>query len=177
MVINCNTPLYDRRGQILSTWGKDQTGQVEYRINNQGFRSNREYNFVPNYAFFGCSSIFGIGVPADQILVAQFPNAHNYGLAGEYTNTESVINLKNFLESEYYTPTVKLIFFWVARDNENIEQMILDLGGTDILHISQGIRIPGAINLMNLIDLDVSETHLGPKTHRLWANTIKLLVR
>lgn len=179
LINNANEPLHSIRGKTVSAWGKDTTGFIKYTINNQGFRSSVDYDWTPKYAFFGSSSVFGIGVPEEQTLVAQFENAHNYGLAGNYLNQDSITNLKNFLSSATYNNDVKIVFFWIERPNqENIEEMIsyVDSISKKIIHISQGNKYPKAINLMPHIDQDVSGTHPGPRTHKLWAKTIRLLI-
>jgi hypothetical protein len=179
MIQNSNRPLFDARGTTVTQWGQDQTGTVMYTINNQGFRSHQEYNWVPTYAFFGSSTVFGIGIDDNDLLVNQFTNAHNYGLAGNYLNGESLENLKNFVASSLYNNT-QIIFFWIDRlDKEDINQLILqaDELSSNILHISQGAKYSGAINLMPHIDFDVSKTQPGIKTHQLWAKTIKLCLK
>lgn len=173
---NCNHRLFKHRGQTLHTWGKDTTGLITYTLNSQGFRSRCEYDWSPEYAFFGSSSVFGIGVDDKNILVSYFNNSQNYGLSGIYSNQESVINLKNFLNSGLYTNTY-IVFFWTDRINEDIVELAeqVQILVPNALQISQGKQYPGLINLMPDIDQDVSGTHPGPKTHQLWAKTIKEL--
>jgi hypothetical protein len=178
MLYNTNKLLYQIRGQTVDKWGKDQTGAIKYKINNYGFRSSKEYDWVPDYAFFGSSSVFGIGVDEDKCLVSYFDNAQNYGIAGNYLNNDSVVNLTNFVNSPIYNNT-KIIFFWTERaQHEDIACLIDQVNQVvdHVIHISQGKKYPGAINLMPQIDFDVSNTHPGPKTHKLWAKTIKLLL-
>lgn len=176
MFNNTNKQLLQVQGTTIDKWGKDQTGLISYSINNQGFRSTTDYVHSPDYAFFGSSSVFGIGVEEEQTMVSYFNNAHNYGLAGNYLNQESIINLESFLK-HYINSTI--VFFWVNRQNENI----LELGNyvkqlaPNILNISQGEKYNGFINLMPQIDYDISGTHPGPKTHRIWAKTIKELLK
>jgi hypothetical protein len=179
MIQNSNKPLYDARGTTVTRWGKDQTGTITYNINNQGFRSNTDYTWSPSYAFFGSSTIFGIGVENKDILVNQFDKAQNYGLAGQYLNGDSIENLKNFIASPLYKDT-QIIFFWIDRlGKEDINELIPQTNNLcdNILHISQGEQYPGAINLMPHIDRDVSQTQPGIKTHQLWAKTIKLCLK
>jgi hypothetical protein len=176
MIQNSNKDLYAVRGTSVVRWGKDQTGTVTYNINNQGFRSDRDYDWPPHYAFFGSSSIFGIGVNYTDLLVNQFDDAQNYGLAGKYLNKESLENLKNFVATPLYYNNTQIVFFWIDRPGqEYIDQLIPEANDLcdNILHISQGVKYTGAVNLMPHIDLDVSGTQPGVKTHKLWANTIK----
>jgi hypothetical protein len=175
--------MYDQRNCLIYKWGKDQTGKIEYHINSQGFRSRFDYNFVPQYAFFGSSSLFGIGVQELKILVSYFDKSHNYGLAGKYLNIDSVYNLESFIQSKIYDPNTVVVFFYINRDREGIEfipdiySKVIDLGHKNIIHISQGEKYPCILNLMPAIDFDISKTHPGPKTHALWAKTIKLIAK
>jgi hypothetical protein len=176
MIVNCFEPAWQHRGKTVYKWGKDSTGLIEYQFNNQGFRSNFDYTIAPDYAFFGNSSVFGIGVPVDKNLTSFFTNSHNYGLSGNYMNYHSVENLRRFCKSFAFT-TSKIIFFWIDRP-EPIENMIheVNLLIPNVLHISSGTKLAGAINLMPHRDNDVSGTHPGIQTHKMWAKTIKLLL-
>ena len=177
MIQNCFEPAWQHRGQTVKQWGKDLTGLIEYRFNNSGFRSNFEYLTPPSYAFFGNSIVFGVGIPVSQTLVSQFENSHNYGLSGNYMNHHSVTNLREFVSSRLFDTHVKIVFFWINRE-EPIEHMIEVVNQIvpGVLHISSGTKRPGAINLMPATDSDVSNTHPGPQTHLRWARTIKLLL-
>jgi hypothetical protein len=179
-IINCFDPAYQTRGQTVIAWGKDQTGQVEYTFNNQGFRSDTEYDWQPDVAFFGNSIIFGIGLPKEFVLTSQFTHSHNYGLAGTYLNKHSVENLRRFVEQGFCKLSIKIVFFWIERPGvENIPELIKQVDNLcpNVLHISSGNKYPGCINLMPHIDRDASGTHPGPKTHAVWAKAIKLLLR
>jgi hypothetical protein len=176
-VNNCYQPAWQARGQIVDRWGKDQTGLIAYQFNQQGFRHHRDYNWKPDMAIFGNSIVFGVGVEHSDILCNLLPNTQNYGLSGNYMNHHSVSNLREFVASDLYSTNVKIVFFWIDRD-EPIDDMIQKVNTITpgVLHISSGIKRSGAINLMQPIDQDVSKTHPGPRTHQLWANTIKLLI-
>lgn len=176
---NCYQLAFDVRNTVQSRWGKDQTGTVQYQFNAQGFRGNQNYDWIPDHAFFGNSSVFGIGVPNDKTLVSHFSGAHNYGLAGVYMNWHSVENLKRFVSSPFCADHTKIVFAWIERpEQESITELIAqaNLVRSNILHISMGEKYPGAVNLMPSIDFDVSGTHPGPKSHQIWAKTIELLL-
>lgn len=177
MIQNCFDLAWQHRGQTVRSWGKDSTGLIEYKINDQGFRSPHNYDTIPNYAFFGNSIVFGIGVEQPKILVSHFENSQNYGLSGGYMNHHSVTNFEQFVTSKLYSDHTKIIFFWIGRP-EPIEDMIVHVNKVvpGVLHISSGQKQQGAINLMPNIDNDVSGTHPGPRTHSMWAKTIKLLL-
>ena len=178
MLNNCFQPAYAARGTAVNKWGKDSTGLIEYRFNNHGFRSNSDYLESPEYAVFGASAVFGVGVPIDQSLCSLLPHCQNYGLSGNYFNHHSVTNLKTFLNSPLYSPDTKIVFFWIDRPAiEDIESMIKEVNNLhkNILHINLGVKIPGAVNLIPHVDLDVSGTHPGPETHKMWAKIIQQL--
>jgi hypothetical protein len=176
MIQNCFEPAWQHRNQTVRQWGQDKTGLIEYQLNSQGFRSPVDYTQPPDYAFFGNSIVFGIGLPQHQILSAQFSNSQNYGLSGKYMNHHSVTNLKQFVNSALYSNNTKIVFFWIDRD-EPIEDMIQQVNQiATVLHISSGTRRTGAINLMPHKDSDVSGTHPGPLTHVMWAKTIQQLI-
>lgn len=177
MIENCYQPAWDHAGKTVHRWGKDQTGLITYQFNSQGFRSTVDYTEPPQLAFFGNSIVFGIGIPLEHTLVSQFAHSQNYGLAGGYMNHHSVTNLERFVNSPLYTNTVRMVFFWIDRD-EPIDSMIQQVNAMvpGVLHISSGQRRRGATNLMPQHDHDVSGTHPGPSTHRMWARTIELLL-
>ena len=54
--------MIQHKGQTINQFGLDQTGTINYQFNQQGFRAPIDFDFIPNYAFFGCSLVFGIGV-------------------------------------------------------------------------------------------------------------------
>lgn len=176
---NCYQLAFDARNTVQHRWGKDQTGTIEYHFNEQGFRGYQSYNWIPDHAFFGNSSVFGIGMPADQILVSYFPQAHNYGLAGTYMNWHSVENLKRFVASPCCQDHTKIVFVWIDRPGEESVPELIDQVNairSNVLHISMGERYQLATNLMPSVDLDVSGTHPGPRSHQIWARTIALLL-
>lgn len=179
MLNNCFQPAYEARGTTVNKWGKDSTGLIEYRFNNHGFRSDNDYLKSPEYAIFGSAVVFGVGVPAEQSLCSLLLRCQNYGLSGNYFNHHSVTNLKAFLNSPLYSTDTKIVFFWIDRPGvEDIESMINEVNSLNvkILHINQGEKIPGAINLIPHVDLDVSGTQPGPKTHIIWAKIIQQLI-
>jgi hypothetical protein len=176
---NCYEPAWQHRGQTVRTWGKDNTGLIEYRFNSQGYRHAQTYNWPAEWAFFGNSIVFGVGVSESDILTSYFDHSQNYGLSGHYMNHHSVTNLKHFVESECFRPQTHIVFFWIDRDSEDINQLIQQVNSLapKCLNISSGQQRPGTINLMPDKDSDVSGTHPGPRTHEMWAKTIKLLYR
>lgn len=179
-VINCYDPAYQARGQTVFAWGKDQTGQIAYTFNNQGFRDVVDYTWAPDIAFFGNSILFGVGMPRENILVSFFPGSQNYGLSGNYLNHHSVQNFQRFIQQGFCQSHTKLVFFWIERPGiENIPELVRQVNSlhSNVLHISSGEKYTGCINLVPSIDSDVSGTHPGPKTHRIWARTIELLLR
>lgn len=178
MIENCFPPAWQHRGQTVKVWGKDSTGLIDYQFNQQGFRSRIDYTTKADWAFFGNSIVFGVGVHLDRILASQFDNSQNYGLSGSYMNHHSVTNFLRFISTPLYASSTKIVFFWIERD-EPLAEMSQEVNKhvPNVLHISSGKKISGMINLMPSLDKDVSGTHPGPLTHKMWAKTIRLLFR
>jgi hypothetical protein len=175
---NCYDPAWQHRGQTVNRWGKDHTSLIEYRFNSQGYRHAQTYDWPADWAFFGNSIVFGVGVEESNILTSYFAHCQNYGLSGHYMNHHSVTNLQNFLKSSCCTAHTRIVFFWIERPSENIDALIQQVKhmAPQCLNVSSGPRRPGTINLMPQQDSDVSGTHPGPVTHKMWAKTIKLLM-
>lgn len=155
------------RGTRVKNFGKDCTGSVSYDFNHQGFRGNRDFDFVPDYAFFGCSLVFGIGVDQSQLFCSQFNNFHNYGLAGAYDNHDINQVLTDFLRSELYDSSTHMAVVWHSRDSECLPEFHAQLEPYPIQHFFCGdpLQAPGCYRFIGQRDLDVSGTHPGPRTH------------
>jgi hypothetical protein len=168
------------QGQRVRQFGLDSTGQIDYQFNQQGFRSNNNFDFVPDYAFFGCSMVFGIGVPIDQTFPYLFNNSQNYGVAGEYNNADTFILIKKFINSPLYSEHTKMAVIWHRRDTDNLEYYYQELTPYKILHFFCGPQLPheSCYPVFPNIDYDVSDTHYGPKSHRsFWRLLSSLFTR
>ena len=170
MITNHVTGMIQNKCQILNSFGKDQTGLISYQFNNQGFRSNSDYDFVPAYAFFGCSMVFGIGVPNEETFAYKFNNSQNYGLAGEYDNHDVMTTIENFVSSSLYSPSVKMLVVWHIRDSAALDDFYKKLKHFNIFHFYCGNPLPyeRCFPIVKNLDHDVSNTHLGPKTHNFY---------
>lgn len=157
------------QGLTVDTFGKDTTGKVLYTFNKQGFRSQIDYVTSPSVAFFGCSLVFGVGVDQDKITTSYFTNSHNYGLSGQYNNQDTYQIIKKFTASQFYNNT-PMIVVWHSRDSENLNQYYDDLKSFNIYHFfcGQKLQAPNCFAMVQNIDADVSGTHMGPKTHKLF---------
>ena len=161
------------KGSTTMKLGLDQTNTLEYHINYQGFRSKKNYIDVPDIAFFGCSVVFGVGVDEDSILSSYFDNRYNYGLAVKYSN-EAIFNaIQNFTKSKNYTGDTKIVVIWCDKnDHHNIPAFINQLPKT-VVHFKVGYSDTyGIPTLPTSIDKDVSGTHPGKLTYKLWAEFI-----
>lgn len=160
--------MWQNRSATLQQFGKDHTGEISYCFNSQGFRSDVDYNFVPQYAFFGCSIVFGIGVPQKNTFAGQFESVHNYGLATNYSNTDCFDTIHQFIKSKWYTQHTKLAVIWKPGDQDLLLSHLDQLQQYPIIHFFCG-NSPGLLNCYNLksdFDHDVSNSHPGPKTHK-----------
>lgn len=162
--------MYQLRGQTTSTFGLDQTNLIKYCFNQQGFRGNTSYNQIPRYAFFGCSLVFGIGVDYHNTFVGKFTDAYNYGIAGDYTNADTFEIIKSFLNSKLFSLDVKLAVVWTDRDSQDLYQYVDHLQKYNIVHFFCGDPLPGphCYKVMSNLDVDVSGTHMGIKTHEFF---------
>jgi len=168
------------KNKKVTNLGLDQSGKIEYAINNQGFRSFKDYVDSPDYAFFGCSLILGIGVNQNNIISSYFENSHNYGLATKYTNQNIHDTVNNFLNSNLYSKNTIFVIVWCDKnDSDNIPEYIKNLNKitNKILNFKVGYKNINSVELLpRQIDTDVSGTHPGPKSHKLWAYYIKKLL-
>lgn len=155
------------RGTTTDRFGLDTTGTVQYRFNQQGFRSDREFDFVPDWAFFGCSFVAGIGVPVEQTFAAKFNNSQNYGVCGKYDNREIREIIQNFIDSDCFSPQTKMAVFWTDRNHELLDKYYHELSHLNMKFFFCGDTLPydRCYKMIKNLDLDVSGTHMGPKTH------------
>lgn len=160
--------------QTLTQFGKDTTGKISYTFNQQGFRSDKDYNFVPTYAFFGCSLVFGIGVPIEKVFTNLFNNSQNYGLSGEYNNDSVFDVINSYLKSNIYSSSTKLAVVWTDRNEENLDSYYHSLNEYNIIHFFCGKKLPynKCYPILANIDLDVSNTHMGVKSHYAFYKTL-----
>jgi hypothetical protein len=166
-VVNFLDSMYCNQGETLDKFGHDSTGIVQYQFNQQGFRSAYDYDFVPKQALFGASLVFGIGVVSSKIFSSYFPQSHNYGLAGSYTDKDIFQTAVNFVNSDLYTPQVNLVVVWRNHKTDNLLSYYQELQKYnfkqffcyDNLNLSNCYRVP------KQVDEDVSKTHMGPKSH------------
>ena len=166
--------MYDLRGQSVDRMGKDTTGKIQYQFNNQGFRSDRDFDFVPDWCFFGCSHVFGIGVPYEQIFASKFSNSHNYGVCGDYDNKHIQETIQQFVNSELFSPHTKMVVFWTDRDSDLLESYCENLWHLNMKFFFCSPPLPhkNCHKMIPNLDLDVSGTHMGPKTHEFLYRTI-----
>lgn len=161
-------------GTTVLTFGKDTTGSVSYKFNQQGFRCNRNFDSVPDYAFFGCSLVFGVGVDHSQVFASQFVNSYNFGLSGVYNNADIYQTICAFLQSDLHRPSVKLCVTWADRIDDPPKQYFDQLNNMSMLHFFCGAvpKLKNAYPAVAQIDSDVSGTHPGPRTHALYKKII-----
>jgi len=173
-MINCLPDMYNLRGQTVSKFGLDSTGQINYSFNSQGFRSNLDYNQVPWAALFGCSLIFGIGVEHKDIVTSLLPNTYNFGLAGNYSNNDIYKTIVAYARSDLYSPSTRLCVVWTDRDSELLDTYVRDLDSVPMYHFFCGKVVPGRQHrkFVRALDQDVSGTHMGPETHKFFAKVL-----
>ena len=161
-------------GQTVNQFGQDCTGQIQYRFNQQGFRSDFNFDHVPFGALFGCSSVFGVGVDNRQVVASILPDTYNFGLAGNYTNHDIYQTVENFLNSCWYSPATRMCVVWTDRDQECLPEYIHSLKDVQLYHFFCGPLISGHkhFKFIKDIDHDVSKTHMGAKSHSLFSKIL-----
>ncbi len=164
------------QGQTVNQFGLDQTGIIDYQFNQQGFRSLVDFDFVPNHAFFGCSSVFGIGVAYNYIFPSMFPLSHNYGLAGIYNNDDAFLIVDNYLHSSAFNKATKKFVYWVNRNTESLDLYSRQLSKLGFIQAFCGDKMSykNCFSGVPNVDADVSNTHMGISTHLI---TYKLLCK
>jgi hypothetical protein len=166
--VNNHVPnMIQHIGQTLDKFGKDRTGLVKYQFNQQGFRSPVDFNFVPEYVFFGNSLVFGIGVAYEYTFPGMFNFSHNYGLAGNYNNDDIFKIIENYLNSDVYSSKTKKAVVWTNRNEENVNSYSKQLSEQGFVQLFCGDLMPykNCFRAVANIDFDVSGTHMGIKTH------------
>lgn len=176
-ILNHVPGMIKNQGQIIESFGKDCTGQINYQFNQQGFRGILDFDFMPEYAFFGCSLVFGIGVTEKETFPYLFDRSQNYGLAGSYNNRDVMTVLETFLKSDLYSNQTKIAVVWHSRDAECLKDFYLKLKSYNIIHFYCGERLPHDNCYVTPVnaDYDVSGTHYGRKSHRLLWKTLYYL--
>ena len=161
-------PMWNQHGKTVNTFGKDQTKTVTYCFNNLGFRSSSNFEFVPDYAFFGCSLVLGIGIDEDKTFASKFKNSQNYGISGLYDNAHIFQIIENFLNSDLYAPHVNMAVVWSDRDPKQLEEYYQRLVSYNFVHVFCGkpLPYPKCYPMIKNLDWDVSQTHIGEKTHQ-----------
>lgn len=173
-VANRSDHMWSRRGQTLYCLGQDTTGTIEYRLNQQGFRSDVDYDFAPDFAFFGCSLVVGVGVSWPQVFTSSFPRSHNYGLCGHYSNHDIYQTIRDFIATPWYSPQTKITVVWTDRGDQDLDQYHVQLPRTNIVHFFCGDPLPHdrCYRMLAQQDRDVSGTHMGPASHQLLRTAI-----
>jgi hypothetical protein len=169
--------MLKQQGTCIDRFGLDNTGIVQYQFNQQGFRASKDFNFAPDHAFFGCSLVFGIGVPENLTFPSLFENSQNYGLAGSYNNADIMIVLENFLQSDLYQDSVKIAVFWHSRQDEMLPEYYQQLKDHDMIHFFCGPVLPykRCYRFPSNQDFDASGTHPGIKSHKFICKALNSL--
>jgi hypothetical protein len=160
--------MWNQRGKTVTSFGKDTTGKIKYSFNDLGFRSSKIFDFVPDYAFFGCSFVLGIGVEEEKTFASKFKNSQNYGVGSLYDNEHIFQTIKNFVNSKLYSPDVKIAVFWTDRDPERLDGYYQQLLQYNLIHVFCGkpLLYPRCYPMIKNLDWDVSGTHIGELTHQ-----------
>lgn len=167
-IINVVPGMIEYKGTTLDRFGLDQTGKITYTFNQQGFRSDYNFDFIPSYAFFGCSLVVGIGVPIEQTFASYFLDSQNYGQAGRYSNVSIFESIEQFINSHLYRPDICMAVFWTDRGANLLDEYYHKLSNLSMIHFFCGNPLPysNCYPMVANLDHDVSNTHIGPATHK-----------
>jgi hypothetical protein len=170
--------------QRLDRYGKDQTGNVSYQFNSLGFRSNVEFDYLPDTVFFGGSTTFGIGVAIEQTfphIVAHKQNLKlwNCSYAHVKYNNQMIFDTISLVHQQVkdipvvvqwvgdrYDPQCTTSFYQFVEETRKLYphsiHFLID-GQEEKQKIASGY-----FELINPIwaDVAVTDTHPGPKTHK-----------
>lgn len=166
-VTNHISVMIQQQGQTVDRFGLDQTGTIAYQFNQQGFRSPVDFDFVPGHVFFGCSSVFGIGVAHDHIFPSMFPQSHNYGLAESYNNDDAFLIIDSYLHSSAFSKSAKKFVYWTDRNTESLDSYSRQLSKLGFIQAFCGERMPYKNCFAGVpdVDADVSNTHTWVSKH------------
>ncbi len=173
-MINHVPSMYNLRAQTVKQFGLDCTGHIDYRFNSQGFRSDVEFDRPPHCALFGCSLVFGVGVNNSDVTASLLQDTYNFGLAGKYNNSDIYQTILRYADSELYSPESKLCVVWTDRDQEVLPDYVAKLKNINLYHFFCGNVVAGdqCFKFVKNLDQDVSQTHMGPKTHKFFAKML-----
>jgi len=166
MFNNPNGLMFLNRNRTIDTFGNDKTGKIQYKFDQYGFRHSNNYNTHPEYVFFGCSALFGVGIDVSKRFTSKF-NCWNFGLAGIYTENEILQTYSLFKKKNKFK--CKVIFVW--RDMSKVPAEILSEDSVfHCLPVSSKKR--NHIRLLENLDYDTSGTHWGIKTHEKFSKLL-----
>ena len=142
---------------------------IQYKFNSLGYRGY-EHHAEPDISVFGSSFSFGVGVEFDQCWHQQLGNyrVNCYSPAGFLVTNNDIIN--HYKQTNISTGIVilQLREFRYNVADINIPKNVLCFVVDEHLY-------PGLLNLSwsSFVDKAHDQTHPGPETHKLWAQTIK----
>lgn len=179
IMIKALSPQFNYAGNTIDSYGFDTTKTIQYKFNSSGFRSTDEYESTPDMIFSGGSISFGIGMSLElcyPFLVSdQLKNTHwNISYAADgYNNKviyDTIINLEVIAPiiiqwvSDLRDPKYSVSNF-ISEVNKKFPiaiHMLID--GREDRHNYKESTLVDLVNPIKL-DLDVSGTHFGAKTH------------
>lgn len=170
--------------QQLDRYGKDQTGKVSYQFNSAGFRSNLEFDYLPDMVFFGGSTVFGVGVSVEQTfphIIADEKNFKIWNCSYACVNYNNQMIFDTIVLVHQHVKDIPVVVHWVGDRYDplcttSVYQFVeaaKKLYSHSIHFLIDGQEekdkiIPGYFDLINPIwaDISATDTHPGPKTHK-----------
>lgn len=142
---------------------------IDYCFNSLGYRGP-EHHLCPDISVFGSSFSFGVGVEFNQCWHQQLGNyqVNCYATAGFLATNNDII--------EHYHRTninTGLVILQLREFQYNVSDIEIPPNVLSFI-VDQTIH-PNMLNLSwaSFVDKAEDNTHPGPQTHQLWAQTIK----
>ena len=170
--------------QLLNRYGKDQTGKISYQFNSLGFRSDVEFDYLPDIVFFGGSSTFGVGVSIEQTfphVVAYEKNLKLWNCSYAFVKYNNQMIFDTVALVHQQVKDIPIVVQWVGDRYDpkcttpvyEFVNAVKKLYPHSIHFLIDGQEekhkiTPGYFELINPIwvDTSVTDTHPGLKTHK-----------
>lgn len=146
-----------------------QGREIDYDFNSTGYRGI-EHHSLPDISVFGSSFSFGVGIDFDQCWHQLLGNyrVNCYAPAGILVTNNNII--------EHYCQTKISSGIVILQLREfQYNTGVIEIPPDVLTFVVDQITHPSMVNLGwdSFVDKAEDNTHPGPQTHQLWAQTIK----
>jgi hypothetical protein len=157
-------------GKSFNYFARHRQGRaIDYCFNSLGYRGAEHY-LNPDISVFGSSFSFGVGIEFDQCWHQHLGNyrVNCYAPAGFLATNNDIIEHYHQTTINSGIVILQLREFQYNTSNIEIPQNVLSFVVDQTIH-------PTLVNLPweSFVDRAEDNTHPGPQTHQIWAQTIK----